>query len=113
VSHPSRDTILESVRRTGRLLVADTGWPAYGVAAEVCRLVCEDDPSALRAPVVSLGMQLAPCPTAKSLEDLYYPNLTRFTDAIATLVLGNRRHGVALADEDSMANVYRRFKGPF
>jgi len=113
VSHPSRETILDSVHRTGRLLVADTGWPAYGVAAEICRLVCEDDPSALRAPVVSLGMQPAPCPTAKSLEDLYYPNLARFTDAIATLVRGRRNHGIPLAKEDSMADVYRRFKGPF
>ena len=113
VSHPSEAAIVASVRKTGRLLVADTSWRGYGVCAEVCRMIAERDPSALRAPVVTLGMQPAPCPTAKSLEDLYYPNLTQFVDETAALVTGRRDHGVALPDEHSMADVYKRFKGPF
>jgi len=112
-SHPDRSLILASVRKTGRLVVADTSWQAYGVAAEICRMVCEEAPSALRAPVVTLGMQPAPCPTAKTLEDLYYPNLRDLADAIATLVTGTNDHGISLPDEHSMADVYKRFKGPF
>jgi pyruvate dehydrogenase E1 component beta subunit len=113
VSHPDAAAIITSVRKTGRLLVADTSWRGYGVCAEVCRIVAEHDPSALRAPVVTLGMQPAPCPTAKSLEDLYYPNLTQFVDRAAALVIGRHDHGVPLPDEHSMADVYKRFKGPF
>jgi pyruvate dehydrogenase E1 component beta subunit len=113
VSHPDAEMIMSSVRKTGRLVVADTSWRSYGVSAEVCRLVVERDPTALRAPVVTLGMQPAPCPTAKSLEDLYYPNLTQFVDEAAALVVGRRDHGVPLPDEHSMADVYKRFKGPF
>ncbi|MFQ5922739.1 MAG: alpha-ketoacid dehydrogenase subunit beta [Anaerolineales bacterium] len=113
VSHPDKEMILESVAKTGKLLVADTSWQAYGVCAEVCRIVCEGAPSSLEAPVVTLGMQPAPCPTAKSLEDLFYPNLTTLTDAIARLVTGQRDHGIALPDERSFAEVYKRFKGPF
>jgi pyruvate dehydrogenase E1 component beta subunit len=113
VSHPDAAAILASVTKTGRLLVADTSWRAYGVSAEVCRLVAERNPAALRAPVVTLGMQPAPCPTAKSLEDLYYPNLTQFVDRAAALVIGREDHGVSLPDEHSMADVYKRFKGPF
>jgi pyruvate dehydrogenase E1 component beta subunit len=101
------------VARTGRLCVADTSWAPYGVAAEICRLVCEGDPGALRAPVTTLGMAPAPCPTAKTLEDLYYPNLHRLTDALARLVTGRERHGVPLPPDASMADVYKRFKGPF
>lgn len=113
VSHPDHDMIASSVERTGRLVVADTSWSAYGVAAEVCRIVCERNPSALRAPVRSLGMAPAPCPTAKTLEDLYYPNLRRLTDVVAALARGKSDHGVALPDDASMADVYKRFKGPF
>ena len=113
VSHPDTAMIQESVGRTGRLLVVDTSWQAYGVCAEVCRIVCENAPSSLKAPVVTLGMQPAPCPTAKSLEDLYYPNLTTLTDAIARLATGQRDHGIPLPDEHSFADVYKRFKGPF
>jgi len=113
VSHPGTTAIIDSIKKTGKLLVADTSWQAYGVCAEVCRIVCEHMPSILKAPVVTLGMQPAPCPTAKSLEDLFYPNLRDLTDAIAKLVTGQRDHGISLPDEKSMADVYKRFKGPF
>jgi len=113
VSHPDRDMVVRSVHKTGRLLVADTSWQAYGVCAEVCRLVCEQAPGALVAPVVTLGMQAAPCPTAKTLEDLFYPNLQTLADAIAGLVTGKADHGIPLPHERSMADVYKRFKGPF
>ena len=112
-SHPDRALILESVARTGRLVVADTSWQAYGVGAEICRLVCEHRPGDLKAPVVTLGMAPAPCPTAKALEDRYYPNLLRLTDAIARLAVGRANHGIPLPADASMADVYKRFKGPF
>ena len=113
VSHIDAAMILESVKKTGKLLVADTSWKAYGVCAEVCRIVCEHSPASLKAPAVTLGMQPAPCPTAKSLEDMYYPNPRDLTDAIAKLVSGKGDHGIPLPDEHSMADVYKRFKGPF
>lgn len=112
VSHPDKEMILDSVARTGRLLVADTSWPAYGVAAEMCRLVAETDPRLLSAPVVTLGMQPAPCPTAKSLEDLYYPDLAQLTEAIVRLVRG-KSDDIPLPDHRSMTDVYKSFKGPF
>jgi pyruvate dehydrogenase E1 component beta subunit len=113
VSHPNAGMITSSVAKTGKLIVADTSWNAYGVCAEVCRLVCERDPKALRAPVMTLGMAPAPCPTAKSLEDLFYPNLQSLTQAIAQTVTGKTAHGIPLPHETSMADVYKRFKGPF
>jgi acetoin:2,6-dichlorophenolindophenol oxidoreductase subunit beta len=113
VSHPDHTMILDSVRKTGRLIVADTSWRPYGVAAEIARLVCETDPGMLKAPSVSLGMADAPCPAAKALEDIYYPNLTDFTHAIACLVKDRIDHGVDLPDETSMRDVYTKFRGPF
>ena len=113
VSHPHAPTILKSLKKTGKLLVADTSWQAYGVCAEICRIVSEYDPSLLRAPAVTVGMQPAPCPTAKSLEDLFYPNLWTLTDTIAKLATGRGDHQIPMPDERSMADVYKRFKGPF
>ena len=105
--------IIDSVRKTGRLLVLDTSWPAFGTAAEVCRIIVETDPSALKAPVRTLGMAPAPCPTAKSLEDLYYPNLANVVDAAGALVRGRREHGVELPHERTMSDIYKKFRGPF
>lgn len=113
LTHANWDLVIEQVKRSGKLIVADTSWPAYGVCAEVCRQVLEKAPQALKKPVVSIGMAPAPCPTAKTLEDLYYPNLQTLSDSIARLVTGKEKHGIPLPDESSMADVYKRFKGPF
>lgn len=112
-SHPDEDMILESVGRTGRLLVADTSWLPYGVSAEVCRMVATRNPGLLKAPVVTLGMQPAPCPTAKSLEDLYYPNLRDLMASIVRLVKGADDPTIELPTERSMSDFYKKFKGPF
>ncbi len=112
-SHPQRELIIESIRKTKKLIIADTSWKAYGVGAEVCRWVLEKDPTLLIAPAKTIGMAPAPCPTAKSLEDLYYPNLFTLSDDIANIVTGNSNHGIPLPDEKSMADVYKKFKGPF
>lgn len=113
VSHPDREMIVESVKKTGKLVVADTSWKPFGFCGEICRMVCEDAPQALKKPVVTLGMEPCPCPTAKSLEDLYYPNLQSLSDTIAKLVTGKEKHGIDLPGEHSMADVYKKFKGPF
>lgn len=113
ISHPDRQMIIASVAKTGRLLVADTSWLAYGVAAEICRIVAAHDPRLLRAPVATLGMAPAPCPTAKALEDLYYPNLQLLVDRIARLVAGREAHAIPLPPARSMTDEYKRFRGPF
>jgi pyruvate dehydrogenase E1 component beta subunit len=104
--------IMESVKKTGRLLILDTSWTSFGTAAEVCRIVVETDPTVLKAPVKSLGMAPAPCPTAKALEDMYYPNLADVVDAAATLVKG-AKHAVPLPEERTMSDIYKKFRGPF
>ena len=43
----------ESVRKTGRLVVADTSWQAYGVGAEVCRLIAMRDRACCAPPAMS------------------------------------------------------------
>jgi TPP-dependent pyruvate/acetoin dehydrogenase alpha subunit/pyruvate/2-oxoglutarate/acetoin dehydrogenase E1 component len=113
VSHLNERMILDSVGKTGRLLVADTSWLPYGVAAEICRIVAMRAPQSLKVPVAALGMQYAPCPTSKSLEDIYYPNLADVAGTIAILVKGCQDHDVVLPNEKSMTDVYKRFKGPF
>ena len=113
ISNPNRDLIMESLRKTGKLVVADTSWLAYGVAAEMCRIVAETDPTVLKAPVINLGMAPSPCPTAKALEDIYYPDLHRTIEAVARLVRGRDDHGVPIPNHKSMTDFYKHFKGPF
>lgn len=113
ISHPDKKLITDSVKKTGKLIVADTSWQAYGVCAEVCRIISETCPTSLRAPVITMGMAPAPCPTAKNLEDLFYPNERGLVDEICKLVTGREEHGVVLPEDQSTVESYKTFKGPF
>jgi pyruvate/2-oxoglutarate/acetoin dehydrogenase E1 component len=113
ISHPNHEMILKSVKKTGRLLVADTSWESHGVVAEVCRIVAEKDPTLLRHPVKGLGMTPAPCPTAKALEDIYYPTHRDVADAAAALVAGKQDHGIPLPEAKAATDFYKHFRGPF
>jgi len=113
ISHPDHDLIFNSVKKTGRLLVADTSWLPYGVAAEMSRVIAEKDPTILKQPIKSLGMQPAPCPTAKTLEDFYYPDVRDIVNLSATLVNGDENHKIPLPFKQAMTDFYKHFKGPF
>lgn len=112
-SHFGAAMILGSVKKTGRLLVADTSWAAYGVAAEIGRLISQSDVGMLKEPMKSIGMAPASCPTAKALEDLFYPDLRVFVGEILSLLPKNLSASVPLPDGRSMVDYYKHFKGPF
>jgi pyruvate dehydrogenase E1 component beta subunit len=67
------ELVCERVRRTGRLVVADTGWTTFGISAEIAARVGEELFGALRAPVRRVGLPPVPTPCAPSLERVYYP----------------------------------------
>ena len=66
------DLILQSVKKTGRLVVADVGWLTCGVAAEIAALVAEHAFHDLKAPVRRLALPDCPAPASVSLEECYY-----------------------------------------
>jgi acetoin:2,6-dichlorophenolindophenol oxidoreductase subunit beta len=113
ISHPDHSMVIESVRKTGRLLVVDTSWRGYGVSAEISRAICECDPKLLDQPMVSLGMKDAPCPTAKSLEDLYYPDLSDLVSSALHLLTPDRKADIPIPPKQSMTDYYKHFRGPF
>ena len=78
--------VYESVRRTGRLVVADGGWRTCGVAAEISASVAEDAFDALRAPIVRVALPDAPAPMSRPLEQAYYVNAAHIVDAVARLL---------------------------
>ncbi|MBF0481612.1 MAG: alpha-ketoacid dehydrogenase subunit beta [Desulfovibrionaceae bacterium] len=66
------ETILNSVAKTGRLVVADTGWRSGGVAAEICALAAERCFDALKAPPRRVAGPDLPTPAGCTLEEAYY-----------------------------------------
>lgn len=69
--------VLESVNKTGRLIIADTSWTQFGISAEIAAVVSEHLFGQLKAPVARLGLPATPTPCAPELELAYYPNADR------------------------------------
>lgn len=67
------NTIVRSVRKTGRLIVADTGWARCGFASEVAAIAAEKAFEDLKSPVKRITWPECPCPVSKVLEDEFYP----------------------------------------
>ena len=112
ISHLDKEMILKSVEKTGKMLIADTSWAAYAVAADMNLIINEYNPSILNAPTRSMGMINTPCPTAKVLEDMYYPDVHDIVDVCAGMVIG-KDHAMTLPKKESMTDFYKHFKGPF
>jgi pyruvate dehydrogenase E1 component beta subunit len=80
--------ILESVAKTGRLLVVDTGWAKAGICAEVGCLVAERGFHHLKAPIRRIGLPDVPTPAGYDLEQAYYPDAARMAQAMRELAAG-------------------------
>ena len=65
--------LLESVKRTGRLVIADGGWKTCGVGAELAALVAEKVFRCLKAPIMRVSLPDTPAPASSSLERAFYP----------------------------------------
>ncbi len=77
-----KQIILESLKKTGRLVIADGGWKTCGLAAEVAAIVMEEGYEYLKGPLKRITLPDAPAPASSVLEKEYYPD----ADTIAGLI---------------------------
>lgn len=77
-----KDTILSSVEKTGRLIVADEGHKICGVAAEISAMVAEEALYYLKAPIFRVCSPDTPVPFSPPLEQAYIPDVKDLMPAI-------------------------------
>jgi pyruvate dehydrogenase E1 component beta subunit len=75
------DTIVESVKKTGRLVTVEEGWKQSGVGAEIAARVMEDAFDYLDAPVTRVSGKDVPMPYAANLEKLALPSVAEVVEA--------------------------------
>ena len=100
------DTILNSVHKTGHVVVMDVSWVTCGVSAEIAALIAEKAFFALKQPVRRLGMAPVVCPVSKPLENLFYPNAKTIALEVFKML------GRPLPDVE-VPTLTSSFKGPF
>lgn len=80
------ETILESVRRTGRLVIAHESPKRGGAGSEVAAIVAEQAIDWLAAPVIRLGAADVPIPQHEQLERLVIPQTADVVEAIRAVM---------------------------
>src|SRR6266498_4337157 len=76
------ETIVESVRKTNRVVIAEESHPFCGIAAEISAEISEQAFDFLDAPVKRVSGVDVPMPYAKNLEQLAIPDVERIVAAV-------------------------------
>lgn len=85
-----RRTILESVRKTGRLIVVSEDARTCGFASEVAALVAESCPESLKSPVQRVCAADVPIPFAPEAEKFVLPDEAKLVAGVRAAVSGTR-----------------------
>jgi pyruvate/2-oxoglutarate/acetoin dehydrogenase E1 component len=78
--------IIDSVKKTGRLVVVDGGWKNCGMASEIIASVTEIiNPSLFKSSPKRITLFDSPAPSSSCLEKIYYPNIKQIIDTVKLL----------------------------
>jgi pyruvate dehydrogenase E1 component beta subunit len=88
--------VLQSVARTGRLLIADEDYLGFGLSGEISALVAENlDTLRMKAPVKRLAVPNVPIPYSRPLEQFVIPQVASIVEAAQKLMKARVAEGLA------------------
>ena len=102
-----KELILESVKKTGRAVVLDTGWKSFGVSAEISAMINEELFHVLKSPIRRIALPDSPTPCSPILEKAYYPSAADIVNASLDFL------GRARLPEKEIEKEESQFSGPF
>lgn len=107
--------VINSVKKTGRLVVVDMGCKTGGAAAEIAARVAEKAFRYLRAPIARVCLPDTPTPTSNALERLYYPTPEKIISAVKAVISGDDEGQSSPADISTVPLdlAEKQFIGPF
>lgn len=84
------EIILKSVKKTGRLIIADVGWNTGGVSRVLSSIISERAFSYLKGPIQRVCLPDTPTPAAAVLENAFYPGARDVVRAANKLLRGRK-----------------------
>lgn len=105
--------LLNSAKRTRQVLVLDNTWVSYGLTGEISRILSINGVS---VKLKGMGYLPSPCPTAQSLEKVYYPTVVSIIDELREWFCDRVDWNallMSLKGDMNAVKYYKRFKGPF
>jgi pyruvate dehydrogenase E1 component beta subunit len=81
-----RDTVLESLKKTGRLCIADEDYKSFGLSGEISAIAAENlDRLELKSPVKRLAVPDVPIPYSRPLEQSVIPQVDHISSCIRSM----------------------------
>jgi pyruvate dehydrogenase E1 component beta subunit len=80
------ETIIESVKKTNRLVTVEEAWPVCSIGSEICARVAADAFDYLDAPPTKVSGEDVPMPYAANLEKLALPDAARVVAAVKSVL---------------------------
>ena len=96
--------LLISAKKTGKILLIDNGWTKCSIVKDI---LSDLFILGFRGDAEIMGYANSPCPTPRSLEDIYYPNPTTISQKILSML--NLKNDIVLETSPEINS----FKGPF
>lgn len=112
-------TIIKSLKKTGRVVIADTGVKFLGIGAEILAQIGEYDHNILKARPLRLSLPDLPTPTSFRLAENYYPTYKTIVEKIMTMFRKSDMHTKKIisslkSKEETYSDVPdKSFTGPF
>ena len=109
------EVILDSIKKTGRLIVVDGAWRSFGTSAEILALAAEKSYGLLKCAPTRIAFPDHPIPTSWSLANRFYPRAIDIVNAT------RKTFGLAEQTEEQLGIFYdipldvpdKTFIGPF
>lgn len=109
-----KETILESVSKTGRLMFVDTANLQFGISGEIISTVAENILGKLKAQPKRMGMPEYPLPTSPALAQNYYPGAERIAQEVLDMMGIDAKISPVQAGQSTFGDQPDpSFKGPF
>ena len=81
-----KETILNSVRKTHRLIIVEEDYKSYGIGAEIAAIIAEEAIYDIEAPVKRLAIPDVPIPYSRPLEQFILPSKDKIVEEVIKLV---------------------------
>ncbi len=81
-----QETVLNSLKKTNRLIVVHEAVEAFGIGAEIAAVMANIGFDYLDAPIQRVGAPFMPVPFSKNLEQAYLPNVSKVEQAVKRVI---------------------------
>ncbi|MDR3031052.1 MAG: pyruvate dehydrogenase complex E1 component subunit beta [Holosporales bacterium] len=81
-----QETIIKSVKKTGRIINVEEGWLSCGIGAEIVSIIIEKAFDYLDAPPIRISAADVPMPYAQNLEQLALPNAMKVVEQAKMII---------------------------